>query len=306
MNNYILKTVSIGIPAFNEAENICKTVKSCLKQRLQGFEIEEIIVTSDGSTDSTVDHARSCDSELVKVIDNKERKGKPARLNEIYAMVESDILVLLDADVEFENERGLQELVTALTSTENVMMSSSYIQPLPGKTFIEKAINCSMEAYNRAVAKYKDGNIVLTVSGRALAYKKPLYKKLSIPANMISDDKYSYLICEKEGYEYRYAKKSVVLYRSPMNFKDHIGQNTRYVSDRPLMEQYFKVDKLKELYYFPGDILRKELLKEFFDHPILSTTILVTNFYCKLRGKVIGKNLYEAKWSEVVSSKELN
>ncbi len=48
-----ITTISIGIPAFNEAVTIKRLLRSVLAQKEKGFVLREIIVLCDGSTDGT-------------------------------------------------------------------------------------------------------------------------------------------------------------------------------------------------------------------------------------------------------------
>src|SRR3989344_6673402 len=104
-------TVSIGISAYNEEANIKKLLLSLLTQKRIGFKIKEIVILSDGSNDKTISLAKSVDSNLIKIIDRKIRRGKVIRQNEILKLINSDVLVLLDADVIPANNMLLRNLV---------------------------------------------------------------------------------------------------------------------------------------------------------------------------------------------------
>jgi glycosyltransferase involved in cell wall biosynthesis len=299
-------TVTIGIPAFNEAGSIESLLESIHEQRDSSFDLKEITIISDGSTDDTVARARGFDDNRITVIEHATRKGKPTRLNELSSNLETDVLVYMDADVKFENAHCLDALVTTLCESEPVALVSGALIPLPGKTFIEKAINCTFEAYQSAILQYKNGNNIYTVSGRLIAAKKKIYKEFSIPENMISDDKYMYLYTVNQGFSYRYAPQARVLFRSPQTLKDHINQNTRYVGDRPLMLKYFPAVILDKLYFFPQSILRQEMVRELRKHPLLSVSIFSVNIYCKVRARLLAETIYDSKWQEVTTSKELS
>lgn len=44
-------SVSVGIPAYNEEQNIASLIFGILKQKVNNITLKEIIVISDGSTD---------------------------------------------------------------------------------------------------------------------------------------------------------------------------------------------------------------------------------------------------------------
>src|SRR3989344_3768380 len=94
-------TVTIGIPAYNEQENIQAMLKSVLAQKGNNFVIKKIVVVSDGSSDQTVSKVKEIqkESHLISLVEGKTRKGKIIRLNKIYSLNKSDILFTFDADI---------------------------------------------------------------------------------------------------------------------------------------------------------------------------------------------------------------
>ena len=104
------KTVTVGIPAYNEEKNIKFLIESLLKQKLQNAIFKEIIVISDGSTDKTVEKIKTVKSRFIKLIVYKKRLGQNQALNQIAQVANSDILVLTDADVLPENRQGAWEI----------------------------------------------------------------------------------------------------------------------------------------------------------------------------------------------------
>ena len=66
--------VSICIPTYNGASTIAETLKSCLNQTLQNF---EIIISDDNSTDATLNEVQSIDDPRIKIL-NRETSTTPA------------------------------------------------------------------------------------------------------------------------------------------------------------------------------------------------------------------------------------
>jgi glycosyltransferase involved in cell wall biosynthesis len=66
--------VSICIPTYNGASTIAETLKSCLNQTLQNF---EIIISDDNSTDATLIEVQSIDDPRIKIL-NRETSTTPA------------------------------------------------------------------------------------------------------------------------------------------------------------------------------------------------------------------------------------
>src|SRR5690606_33540787 len=88
----LVTTVSVVIPAFNEAERLPTTLAA-----LHGLPgLSEVIVVDDGSTDDTAEAARRAGARVIRLAQNR---GKGAALQAGTAAARGDVLLLLDADV---------------------------------------------------------------------------------------------------------------------------------------------------------------------------------------------------------------
>jgi glycosyltransferase involved in cell wall biosynthesis len=86
--------VSIIIPAYNAERWISETIRSALNQT---WCKKEIIIVDDGSTDSTLAIANSFESQLVKVVTQKN-KGVSAARNKGLSFAQGSYIQWLDAD----------------------------------------------------------------------------------------------------------------------------------------------------------------------------------------------------------------
>lgn len=299
-----LPTVTLAVCAYNEEKNIVPFLESVLKQKEDGFSFQNIWIHSDGSKDKTVDLARKYKSKKIIIWDHKERKGKSTWLNKIYSDLKSDILVQTDADVVFAHPLVIKNLIAPIVKDKKVGMCGGNPQPKAGMTYTEKAINRTFEVYSKFRLEVRGGSNVFSADGRLLAYRKELVKKITVPANMIANDVYTYYCCLSLGYLYIYAKSAVVLFRSPQNVSEHIHQNTRFLSVQYRMKRYFDESLVTSESYIPRGILIKHLVLQFFKSPIMSTYIMVLNQYCRVRAKINERRL-NAKWFIATSTKKL-
>jgi cellulose synthase/poly-beta-1,6-N-acetylglucosamine synthase-like glycosyltransferase len=99
-------TVSVVIAAHNEARHLPGRLRNLLEQRYAGA--VEIIVVSDGSTDSTPAVVRSFAGRIRTL--EVPRGGKPSALNAGVATATSEILVFADARQRFDRD-AIAELV---------------------------------------------------------------------------------------------------------------------------------------------------------------------------------------------------
>jgi glycosyltransferase involved in cell wall biosynthesis len=99
--------VSLVVPAYNEAS----TIKAVLC-RLAGVPFRhEVIVVADGSTDGTADVAATVDG--VRLIRRPKNAGKGAAVRDGIAATSGDIVVIQDADLEYD-PRDLPRLLEPL------------------------------------------------------------------------------------------------------------------------------------------------------------------------------------------------
>ena len=305
-NKQKLLTATIAICALNEQYNIKALLESIKEQVIENFILENILLISDGSTDDTVKNAKSVGLKKLVVIDHKERKGKSLRLNEIYGKngVKTDIVIQPDADVILTHPHVLEEVVKPFYEGKHVGMTGGNATPLPAVTFLEKAVNCTLEAYIPFRKSLKGGNNILSATGRLLALRREVFENIIVPKDTIANDGFTYFCTITQGYKYRYAEKARVFFRSPQNLKDHISQNTRFLATHRWMKQFFPAEVVDREYHIPANLLRKEMIKQFMKHPILSLYIFVINKYCKLRGLIL-KHKINALWEVVYSTKKL-
>lgn len=87
--------ITIGIPIYNAEAYLEDAIKSVLAQSFQDF---ELILIDDGSTDKSLEIAKSFKDNRIKVIFDGENKRLPARLNQIIELAKYDYIARMDAD----------------------------------------------------------------------------------------------------------------------------------------------------------------------------------------------------------------
>lgn len=296
-------TLTIGIPAFNEEENIKKLVSELLKQNFENVRLEKILIISDGSTDNTVQILKEMKEKLITVINNKDRRGAMNTQNEILKKTNSDILVMLDADVLPTDNNFIEEIVKPLLSSNNVGIVGADTKSIQGKTFFEKVIADSHEFKKSIYRSVKNGNNLYLCHGRARAFSKKFYKKLHWVEEG-PEDAYSYLECKKLGFDFVFAPRAAILFKSPSKFSDHSKQSIRFERGKTNIEKYFDVDFLKKEYAIPKSLVLKKLIKFSLLNPISTVSFVWIKLYIQY---VVGrKKVNLSTWEIATSSKKLN
>src|SRR5690349_13803478 len=90
-------SVTIGIPAYNQAEYLRETIKGCLEQ---DYSLIRIIVADDRSSDDSYDVARNYSSDSrIEVIRNEKNLGRVGNYRKLlYDYAASDWYLNLDGD----------------------------------------------------------------------------------------------------------------------------------------------------------------------------------------------------------------
>lgn len=240
-------TLTIAIPAYNEGRHIARLVLSLFKQRQKTYELTNIIVASDGSSDNTVSSLEKIKNKNLTIIDSKRRRGKAYRQNQMFARTGSDIIVLLDADIVVTQPNFIELLIKPIISGEGDMTSSAILEQFP-RTLFEEVLDISMRLKRILFAHLSNGNNLYNCHGPARAMSRNIYKKIVFPQSS-GEDMYSYLAVLNLGGRFVYVAKAEVHYRLPASPTDHYKQSIRYLSAIDAMTNYF-----------PKDLVKKELL----------------------------------------------
>lgn len=260
--------VSVGIPAYNEEGNIKHLLESLLVQKEINFDLEEIIVASDGSTDRTVSEVLSFSDKRIKIIDSKERQGAMYRQNEILKKYSGNILVLLNADILPGDNFYLCGMISPLLNNPTLGIVSNKGIPLPAETFMEKIVNLSVLMKMNLLEQYKSGDNIYLCHGHSRAFSRAFTETLEWPG-AVAEDAYSYLKAKELGFGFYYQPSAEVYYRSPQNLMDHIKQSSRFISSKKGLSKYFDVKILDESFKLPFGRLVLISIKHFIKHPVL-------------------------------------
>jgi len=87
--------VSVGIPFFNDERTLETAVRSVFAQSMRDW---ELILVDDGSTDNSLEIARSIRDPRVRVASDGENRGLPYRLNQINSLARASYIARMDAD----------------------------------------------------------------------------------------------------------------------------------------------------------------------------------------------------------------
>ncbi|MFN4227469.1 MAG: glycosyltransferase family 2 protein [Candidatus Ratteibacteria bacterium] len=90
--------LTVIIPVFNEKNTILKIIEKVKKVPVE----KEIIVIDDGSNDGTTEILKNIKDEKIKIIFKEKNEGKGSAIKEGLKIAKGDIIVIQDADLEYD------------------------------------------------------------------------------------------------------------------------------------------------------------------------------------------------------------
>jgi len=229
--NHILPPVTLLIAAYNEEDIIEEKMKNCynIDYPADKFEIFWITDGSNDSTNALVDKyvkSSSGDSKLPKVSlsFSTERKGKTAAINRAIPLIDSQIIVLTDANTNL-NREVILEIV------------NKFQNPQVGCVAGEKRVNTNNSVnaagsegiywkYESFLKKYDSRlNSTVGAAGELYAIRKDLFEPM--PEDTLLDDFISSLHIAMKGYKIAYCDTAYALENGSANIKEESKRKVR-------------------------------------------------------------------------------
>lgn len=124
-----MKKLSIIIPCYNEINLVGKILDKIISTRLTHEMEKEIIVIDDASTDGTEtvlkDYAHQ--HPVINVIRQKKNSGKGAAVKTALPVVTGDVVIIQDADLEYDPKDYIKMLGPIIDGYADVVYGSRFI-----------------------------------------------------------------------------------------------------------------------------------------------------------------------------------
>lgn len=273
-------SLSVSIPAYNEETNISNIINAVLAQKRGKFNLKEILVYSDASTDKThkivVNLTKK--NRIVKLIKGKKRMGKYFRLAQSFKKFKSDYLIILDADTGLVGKDFLEKLVNILITDKNADMVAAHNILLRHDNFVGKIIHAHLMIWDYirlSIPRYDSG---LNFFGSATAYRGSFARSITMPAGLLDPHLFIYLTAKKtNGFRYCHDAKVVQWSISTIDDLKKLLNRTIGKKDEKL-EKIFGKD-VKKIYFVPVKYKIKGLLKAFRYQPFYTLLSLILHLY---------------------------
>jgi len=219
--------VTLLISAYNEEKVISDKIKNSLAINYPKDKLE-ILITSDGSDDSTPEIVNQFISEGVRLLHQPERRGKMAAINRAMPETNGEIIVFSDANNMYDSE-AVKYLVTPFLDPK--------VGGTNGAKYIIEGDGALGEAeglywrYESQIKKLETRLVSSTaVAGEIFAIRRELFERP--PDNIINDDFYMAMRLIKRGYNIHYAHQAKSFERVSPTAQDEVKRRARINAGR--------------------------------------------------------------------------
>jgi len=261
-------TVDIVVPAFNEGSCIEDLLNDIIMaKRDDWFQIRQIYVISDASTDQTDDIVQQVATrdQRLRLIRKQERKGKQDSVNLAFSISNADVLVFIDADVRLGGKDSIRKLVQYFRDGKTALVQGGLVRVYPGRS-----LNPAKQA------GYFDWILVdrirrqkamswWSIDARAMALSRDFYQQLSLPRSL-ADDQFIFYSCIQQRRKFVWAEDAIFYYGSPVSIADFSHQWSRYFFYTNQSRQYFGADLIAKDMSVPG--LWRTIMSSVMRHPL--------------------------------------
>ncbi|MEM3769638.1 MAG: glycosyltransferase [Candidatus Bathyarchaeia archaeon] len=230
--------VSVGICAYNEEENIGALLENLLTKQFLPPN-SEIIVICSGCTDNTpsIVEKFARKDKRIRLILEEERRGKAPALNRILSLYRGKIFVHLDAD-HLPEPGAIDRLLKHFHDPKVGAVSGCQI-PIKIDNFMGRVNTVIWSLHNETQRYYHQKGKAQHLGGVLFAIKRGICDK--IPEDIVNDDAYMGVICQKKNYKIVFEEKAIALFRGPETIADYINQRRRVVYGHLRVEKETKV-----------------------------------------------------------------
>lgn len=292
-------SVTVGIPTYYGGQGLVKTVQNVLAS--VGIEPFRLIVCVDGNP-LKPEIAKQLSDLGVEIITSETRGGQRARIKQMVALCDTDILILTQDDVLF-SQKTVAEITKAFTKDPALTMISGHGDYFLAKSFFEKVIRIGALVSGIIGKNWNKGDNYMQVGGRCLAFRTAWIKDMSLNEEVLNSDVNFYFLNKKLGGKFQRVYSANYFVRSPQTLSEHLKQSRKFQLAASEVKEYLDID-IGSRYTLPLGWSTYAIGKIFVCHPIQTICYIGVWIYTRIAGNTIYTNVRRF-WETDVSTKEI-
>lgn len=170
--------ITIGIPFYNAESTLLDAVRSVFAQTHTNW---ELILIDDGSTDKSLDLAKSINDPRVRVYQDGENRRLAARLNQLTGLAKYDFIARMDAD-DLMSPVRLEKQIELLNANSGIDLVSTGLCSLNNENEA-LGIRCVTSEHtitSKTLLSGNSGIVHASLLGRRAWFKRNPYKESMI------------------------------------------------------------------------------------------------------------------------------
>jgi cellulose synthase/poly-beta-1,6-N-acetylglucosamine synthase-like glycosyltransferase len=227
----------VGIAAYNEAKNIGRLIKALSRETLgDGFSLDDICVVASGCTDGTEEVVKKCMKldPRIRLLVEKERKGKASAINIILNKCKSKVLVMEPADTIPQNS-SLRTLVLPFKQKSIGATSGTEIPINSERSVMGWIPHIQWKLFDYVSESENKNNNYYRLCGEFCAIRTGIVN--AIPETIVNDDAYIGLQIKRAGYNIIFVPRARVIGKGPTNVKEYVTQRRRVIYGHMQLER---------------------------------------------------------------------
>lgn len=258
--------ISFVIATWNEEKTISGKLKNTLSLDYPKDKLEIIVIDS-GSTDRTKDIVRKF--KKVRLITEKERKGKADALNKVFKKCKGDVVIISDSDCRLD-KNILKKSMPYFSDSKVGALTGRQILLNPGENLATKTEKKYRDFYFMIRKAESIIDSTLVFHGEFSAFKKELLD--NIYSDSVADDSELALRIRKKKYKALMVWDAIYREYAPGKLSDRMKQKYRRAQGLiQIMSRFFSTFFFNPNYGYFGMLI---FPTEFFMH-VLSPFILL-------------------------------
>lgn len=174
-----MKTLSILIPVFNEEKTLVTVLDMVSQADSLGLE-KELIIVDDGSTDRTREILAQLDTAKynAKIYYHEKNQGKGAALRTAQGYAEGDLIMIQDADLEYDPKEYPELLRPIVEGRADVVYGSRLCGGKPTRAF--KILHLFGNKFLSLITNVLYNSTLTDMETCYKVFKKDIFKKVKI------------------------------------------------------------------------------------------------------------------------------